>query len=71
MFPKKLDAWDLGAGYYASPIQQVRAVIHAYETGRVYGLKRVAGTFTVAVDLRVLLALLRQAADQTAKRESC
>jgi hypothetical protein len=62
MAVKGLEAIELGAGYYASPIRQVRAVVQAYETGTVSNIRKVNNTFTVTIDVRILIAILQQAA---------
>jgi hypothetical protein len=60
MFLKGLETFELGVGYYASPIQQVRAIIRAFETGEVSGNNPLNDVFSVAIDVRVLMALLQQ-----------
>jgi len=68
---KDVEALELGAGYYASPIQQVRAAVHAYETARISEIMQFHNVFSVAIDVRVLMAILQQSAENAVKRESC
>ncbi|MDR3588037.1 MAG: hypothetical protein P4N41_00060 [Negativicutes bacterium] len=65
MSPKGLEVLELGAGYYTSPIEQVRAVIQAYETAGIYGIERFRNIFSVEIDVRVLMAIMQQTVENT------